>query len=157
MHTPDIPQRITRSAQRVGHSVRRNLADRYEHGHCTLLFIFQTTVPQVPRHADDFEIALLVRKRDAPAHRILVLEVSPRQSLADHGNRPGARLIAVVDLTPGQDRNLHRREETESGGQGPRVFDSNRADLHWPLSAWISASGRCRARARSATVAITQP
>ena len=39
-------------------------------------------VPQVTRHADDFEIALLVRERDAPAHRILVLEVSPRQPLA---------------------------------------------------------------------------
>src|SRR5450631_3056693 len=67
MHTPDIPQRITRSAQRVGDSVRRKLAGRHEHGHCTLLFIFQTTVPQVSRHADDFEIALLVRERDAPA------------------------------------------------------------------------------------------
>src|SRR5690242_13068312 len=94
MHTPDKPQRITRSAQRVGHSVRRKLADRYEHGHRILLFIFQTTVPQVPRHADDFEIALLLRERDAPAHRILVLEVRPRQPLADHCNRPGARLIA---------------------------------------------------------------
>src|ERR1051326_1029387 len=86
MHALNKPQRITRSAQRVGHSVRRKLADRYEHGHRILLFIFQTTVPQVPRHADDFKIALLVtwsvytgRDRDAPAHRILVLEVSPRQ------------------------------------------------------------------------------
>src|SRR5438067_11515271 len=102
MHTLDIPQRITRSAQRVGHSVRRKLADRYEHGHCTLLFIFQTTVPQVSRDAGDFEIALLVRERDAPAHRILVPEVSSRQPLADHCNRPGARLVAVVNLTPGR-------------------------------------------------------
>src|SRR6202162_1124637 len=101
MHTLDILQGITPSAQRIGNSVRRKLADRYEHGHCTLLFIFQTTVPQVSRHADDFEIALLVRERDAPAHRILVLEVSPRQPLADHCNRPGARLVAVVNLTPG--------------------------------------------------------
>ena len=76
MHTLHIPQRIARSAQRVGHSVRRKLADRYEHGHCIPLFIFQTTVPQVSRHADDFEIALLVRERDAAAHRILVPEVS---------------------------------------------------------------------------------
>src|SRR2546423_4226061 len=111
MPTPDKPQRITRSAQRVGDSVRRKLADRYEHSHCTLLFIFQTPIPQVSRHADDFEIALLVRDRDAPAHRILVPEVSPRQALADYGNRPGTRLVAVVNLTPGQDRNLHRREE----------------------------------------------
>src|SRR5919198_3788494 len=103
MHTLNKPQRITRSAKRVGHSVRRKLADRYEHGHCALLFIFQTTVAQVSRHADDFEIALLVRERDAPAHRILVLEVSPRQSLADHCNGRGARLVAVVYLTPGQD------------------------------------------------------
>src|SRR5436853_5433273 len=132
MHTLDIPQRITRSAQRVGHSVRRKLADRYEHGHCTLLFIFQTTVPQVSRHADDFEIALLVRERDAPAHRILVLEVSPRQSLADHCNRPGARLIAVVNLTPGQNRNLHRREETRSGAHDARAVDGNSADLNGP-------------------------
>src|SRR2546429_5973928 len=95
MHTLNKPQRITRSAQRVGHSVRRKLAKRYEHGHCTLFFIFQTTVPQVSRHADDFEIALLVRERDAPAHRILVPEVSSREPLADHRNRPGARLVAV--------------------------------------------------------------
>src|SRR5512140_873390 len=101
MHTPDKPQRITRSAQRVGHAVRRKLADRYEHGQGTLLFIFQTAVPQVSRHADDFKIALLVRERDAPAHRILVLEVSSRQLLADHGNRPGAWLVAVVNLTSG--------------------------------------------------------
>src|SRR5579864_1264759 len=59
MHTLNKAQRITRSAQRVGHSVRRKLADRYEHGHCTLLFIFQTTEPQVSRHPNDFEIALL--------------------------------------------------------------------------------------------------
>src|SRR5439155_11646794 len=104
MHTPDIPQRITRSAQRVGHSVRRKLAGRYEHGHCTLLFIFQTAVTHVGRHPGDFDIALLVRERDTPAHRILVPEVSPRQALADHGNRRGAWLIAVVNLTPGQDR-----------------------------------------------------
>src|SRR5256885_12348880 len=103
MHTPDIRPQITRSVQRVGHSVRRKLADRYEHGHCTLLFIFQTTVPKVSRHAHDFEIALLVRERDAPAHRILVLEVSSRQLLADYCNRPRARLVAVVNLTPGQD------------------------------------------------------
>src|ERR1051326_6820908 len=103
MHTLDIPQRITRGAQRVGHSLRRKLAERYEHSHGALLFIFQTTVPQVSRHADDFEIALLLRERDAPAHRILVLEVSSRQRLADHGNRPGARLVAVVNLTPGHD------------------------------------------------------
>src|SRR5580692_2539153 len=113
MHTPDIPQRITRGSQRIGHPVRRKLADRYEHGHWTLLF--QTTVPQVSRHADDFEIELLVQERDALAHRILVPEVSPRQPLADHCNRRGARLVAVVNLTPGQDRNLHRREETWSG------------------------------------------
>src|SRR6266404_153233 len=129
MHTLDIPQWITRSVQRVGHSVRRKLADRYEHGHRTLLF--QTTVPHVSRHADDFEIALLARERDAPAHRILVPEVSPRQPLADHCNLPGARLVAVVNLTPGQDRNLHSREETRSGGQDARVFDGNGADLHW--------------------------
>src|SRR5438034_9831320 len=132
MHTLDIPQRITRSAQRVGHSVRRKLADRREHDHWTLLFIFQTTVPQVSRHADDFEIALLVRERDAPAHRILVLAVSWRRLLADHCNRPRARLVAVVNLTPGQDRNLHRCEETRSGGQDARVFAGNSADLHWP-------------------------
>src|SRR5579864_5349355 len=66
MHTLNKAQRITRSAQRVGHSVRRKLADRYEHGHCTLLFIFQTTEPQVSRHPNDFEIALLVREGDAP-------------------------------------------------------------------------------------------
>src|SRR6185437_14564218 len=101
MHTVDIPQRITRSAQRVGHSVRRKLADRYKDGHCTLLFIFQTTVPHVARHADDFEIALLVRERNTPAHRILVPEVSSGQPLADYCNRRGARLIAVVNLTPG--------------------------------------------------------
>src|SRR5260370_24203690 len=112
MHTLNKPQRITRSAQRVSHSVRSKLADRYEHGHCTLLFIFQTTVPQVTRHADDFEIALLVRERDAPAHRVLVLEVSPRQPLAHHLNRLGARLVAVVNVTPAEDRDLHRREET---------------------------------------------
>src|SRR5438067_11309250 len=111
MHTLNKPKRITRSAQCVGHAVRRKLADRYEHGHGTLLFIFQTTVPQVSRHADDFEIALLVRERDAPAHRILLLEVSSRQLLADHGNRPRARLVAVVNPTPGQDRTLPRREE----------------------------------------------
>src|SRR5438046_10473579 len=117
MHTLNKPQRITRSAQRVGHSVRKKLADRYEHGHCTLLFIFQTTVPQVSRHADDFEIALLVRECDAPAHRILVPEVSSRQLLADHCNRPGARLVAVLNLTPGQGRVLHSREATSSCGQ----------------------------------------
>src|SRR5260370_17337138 len=132
MHTPDIPQRITRGAQRVGHSVRRKLADRYEHGHCTLLFIFQTTVAQVSRHADDFQIALLVRERDAPAHRILVPEVSSRQLLADHYNRPGAWLVAVVNLTPGQDRNLHRREEPRSAGQHTSAFVGNNADLLSP-------------------------
>src|SRR5688572_13429826 len=100
MHTPDIAQRITRSTQRVGHSLLRKLADRYKHGHRTLLF--QTTVPQVSRYADDFEIALLAHERDAPAHRILVPEVSPRQTLGDYGNRRGARLVAVVNLTPGQ-------------------------------------------------------
>src|SRR6266496_3560714 len=131
MHTLNKPQRITRSAQRVGHSVRRNLPDRYEHDHWTLLFIFQTTVPQVSRHADDFEIALLVQERDAPAHRILVPEVSPRQPLAYHCNRRGARLVAVVNLTPGQDRNLHRREETRSGDHDACAFDGNSADLHW--------------------------
>src|SRR5438034_7791109 len=114
MHTLNKPQRITRSAQRVGHSVRRKLAKRYEHGHCTLFFIFQTTVPQVSRHADDFEIALLVRERDAPAHRILVPEVSSREPLADHRNRPGARLVAVVNLTPGQ-RSEERRVGKECG------------------------------------------
>src|SRR4029077_1096308 len=103
MHTLDIPQRITRSVQRVGHSVRRNLAGRYEHGHRTLFFIFQTTVPQVSRHADDFELSLLVHYRDAPAQRTLVPEVSPRQLLADHGNRRGAPSVARVNLTPGQD------------------------------------------------------
>src|SRR5690348_1552852 len=101
MHTLNKPQRITRSAQRVGHSVRRKLADWDEHSHGTLIFIFQTTVPHVAGDADDFEIALLFRERDAPAHRILVLEVSPRQPLADHRNRRGARLVAVVNLTPG--------------------------------------------------------
>src|SRR3989475_4919954 len=132
MHTLDIPQRITRSAQRVGHSVRRNLPDRYEHGHWTLLFIFQTTVPQVSRHADDFEIALLVLERDAPAHRILVPEVSPRQPLADHCNRRGARLVVLVNLTPGQDRNLHGREETRSGDHDACALDGNSADPHCP-------------------------
>src|ERR1700729_2195054 len=127
MHTLNEPQRITRDAQRIGHSVRIKLADHYEHGPSTLLFIFQATVPQVSRHAGDFEIALLVRERDAPAHRILVPEVSSRQPLADHCNRPGARLVAVVKLTPGQDWNLHRREEPRSGGQGARAFDGNSA------------------------------
>src|SRR5204862_1660085 len=141
MRTLDIPQRITRSAQRVGHSVRRKLADRYEHGHCTLAFIFQTPIPQISRHADDFDIALLVRERDAPAHRILVPEVSSRQPLADHCDRPGAWLVAVVTLTPGQDRNLHRREETRSGGQDARVFDGNSADLHWPPDCLPGAAG----------------
>src|SRR5205085_11018439 len=98
MHTLDIPQRITRGAQRVGHSLRRNLAGRYEQGHRTLLFIFQTTVPHVSRHTEDFEIALLVRERDAPAHRILVPEVSPRQLLTDHCDRRGAPLVALVNL-----------------------------------------------------------
>src|SRR5437879_13580672 len=112
MHTLNKPQRITRSAQRVGHSVWRKLADRYEHGHCTLLFIFQTAVPQVSRHADDFEIALLIRERDAPAHRILVTDVSSRQPLADHRNRPRARSVAVVNLTLDQDVNLHSRQAT---------------------------------------------
>src|SRR5271154_3148905 len=132
MHIPDIPQRITRSAQRVGYAVRRILAGGYEHGHRTLVFTFQTTVPQVSRHADDFEIALLVRDRDAPAHRILVPEVSPRKALADYCNRRGARLVAVVNLTPGQDGNLHRREETRSGGQDACACDGHRANLHWP-------------------------
>src|SRR5436853_4380853 len=94
MHTLNKPQRITRSAQRVGHSVRRKLAKRYEHGHCTLFFIFQTTVPQVSRHADDFEIALLVRERDAPAHRILVPEVV----------RASRSLITATGLDPGWSR-----------------------------------------------------
>src|SRR5215468_10034156 len=131
MHALDIPQRITPGAQRVGYSVRRKLADRYEHGHGTLLFIFQTTVPQVSRHADDFQIALLVRERDAPTHRILVREVSPREALADHCNRRGARLVAVVNLTPGQARNLHRREETRAGDHDACAIDGISADLHW--------------------------
>src|SRR5690242_3622197 len=130
MHTRNKRQRITRGAQRVSHPVRRKLADRYKHGHCTLLFIFQTTVPQVTRHADDFEITLLVRERDAPAHRILVAEVSSRQPLADHGNRRGAWLVAVVNFTTGQDGNLHRREETGSGGYDASAVQSNSADLH---------------------------
>src|SRR5262249_43398863 len=90
---------------------------------------------------DDFEIALLVGERDAPAHRILVLEVSPRQPLAYYCNQPGTRLIAVLNLASGQDWNLHRREETRSGGQDARVLDGNSADLHWPLDCLPSAAG----------------
>src|SRR4051794_78638 len=108
MHTLDILQRITRGAQRVGHPVLRKLADCYERRHRTLPS--QTTGPQVSRHAYDFELALLFRERDAPAQRIVATEVRPRQPLADDGNRRGARLIAVVNLTPGEDRNLHRGE-----------------------------------------------
>src|SRR5207237_5540939 len=76
-----------------------------------------------------------------PAHRILVPEVSSRQLVADYCNRPGARLVAVVNLTPGQDRNLHRREETRSGGQNARVFDGNGTDLHWPPDCLPGAAG----------------
>src|SRR5204863_2403054 len=131
-HTLDILQRITRSVKLLGHSVRRKLADRYEHDHRTLLFSFRIAVPQVSRHADDFEIALLVRERNAPADRIVMPEVSPRQPFADDCNGRGARLVAVVNLTPGQDRNLHRREVTRSGDQDASVFDGNSADAHCP-------------------------
>ena len=79
-------------------------------------------------HADDFDIALVVQERDAPAHRILVPEVSPRQPLADHCNRRGARLVAVVNLTPGEDGNLHRCEVTGSGGHDACAFDGYGAD-----------------------------
>src|SRR5260370_31865614 len=103
MHILSKPQRITRTAQRVSHSVRRKLAEplRTRSLHSPLHFSDHRTAGYPTRH--DFEIALLVRERDAPAHRILVLEVSPRQPLADHRNRLGALLVAVVNLTPGQD------------------------------------------------------
>src|SRR5689334_20230782 len=103
MHTLNKPQRITRRAQRIGHPVWRKLTDWYEHGCGALVFIFHATVPEVSRHADDLEFALLVRERDAPAHRTLVREVSPREPLANDCDRPGARFIAVVNLTAGQD------------------------------------------------------
>jgi hypothetical protein len=54
-------------------------------------------VPQVRRHANDFDIALLVHQRDALVYRILVPEVSPRQSLADDCNQCGAQLVAVAN------------------------------------------------------------
>ena len=60
----------------VDRSLRRNLADRNEHGHRTLFF--KGTVPQVSRHADDFEIALLVHERDAPAHPVGGVQNSER-------------------------------------------------------------------------------
>src|ERR1041384_7149885 len=48
-------------AKRVLLSCGRDLAARYEHDHRALLFIFQAAIPQVRRHADDLELALLVR------------------------------------------------------------------------------------------------
>ena len=41
-------------------------------------------------------------------------------------------MVAVVNLTPGQERNLHRREETRSGGQDACAIQGNSAALHWP-------------------------
>src|SRR6185437_16482569 len=97
MHTFDKPQRITRRAQRPGHPVRRKLTGRCEYGHGSLLFSFQTAVPHVGRNTDDFEIPIVVHESDAPAHWILVSEVSPRQPFADHGNRRGVWSITLVN------------------------------------------------------------
>src|SRR5581483_9031539 len=72
---------------------------------------------------------VLVHERDAPAQWILAPEVSSRQPLTDHCNRRGARLIVLVNLTPGQNRNLHRREETRSDGQDACALDGDSADL----------------------------
>src|SRR5262249_23513367 len=129
-HTAHIPHWIARGAQRVGHSVRNDLAGCYEDSHRTLLF--QTAVLQVGRDADDFEIALLTHERDAPPDRIVAAKVSTRQSLADHYNGRGGRLVAVVNLTPEQDWNLHGSEETRSGDQHACAFNGNGANLHGP-------------------------
>src|SRR5262249_14209725 len=55
------------------------------------------------------------------------------QLLADHCNRYGAPLVALVDFTSGQEWNLHRREKTRSSGQDASVIDSRIADLHFAL------------------------
>ena len=88
----------------------------------------QTSVAHVRRHADDFEFALVVQESNAPAQRIRVPEVSPRQPLGDDNDRRGARLVAFVDLPPGQEGNLHGGEKMRSGAHDARVRHGHGAD-----------------------------